>query len=129
MNGPEIRPLTRVLLSHTLCLVEFIETTLFTRRISELVADDDYAKFQTFLSANPENGDLIKNAGGVRKIRLATEGRGKSGGARVIYYFLKNHETIYLLYIYTKGEADNLSEDGKKTMRALTRQIREQHHD
>ena len=60
---------------------------------------------------------------------MALEGRGKSGGARVIYYYLKNHETIYLLYSFTKGEADNLSAAGKKSMREWSQHIKASYHD
>jgi len=89
--------------------VEFIETTIFTAVITGLVSDEEYAAFQRDLATSPERGDLMRGCGGVRKIRLAARGKGKSGGARVIYYYLKNHETIYLLYTFTKGDADNLS--------------------
>lgn len=109
--------------------MEFIETTTFTRLISDLVGDDEYAKFQKELSDDPEKGDVMPKCGGVRKVRIATEGRGKSGGARVIYYYLRNHSTIYLLYVFTKGDADNLSSEGKKKMREYTRAIKAEYHE
>jgi hypothetical protein len=63
------------------------------------------------------------------KTRIALPGKGKSGGARVIYYYLKNHQTVYLLYAFTKGEADNLSAEGKKSMREWSQQIRASYHE
>ncbi len=109
--------------------MEFIESTTFTRLISELVSDNDYAEFQKNLSEHPTRGDLMPKCGGVRKIRMATEGKGKSGGARVIYYYLQNHSTIYLLYVFTKGDADNLSAEGKQKMREYTRAIKAEYHE
>jgi hypothetical protein len=113
-----------VTLSHPHQVVTFVETSTFTRLITELVDDADYATFQRELADQPEKGVLMKECGGVRKIRLAVGGRGKSGGARVNYLFLKNRDTIYLLYLFTKGDADNLSPEGKKKMHALAQQIK-----
>jgi hypothetical protein len=55
---------------------------------------------------------------------MAARGKGKSGGARVTYLYLKNHDVIYLLYVFTKGDANNLSAEGKKAMRELAEQIK-----
>jgi hypothetical protein len=92
--------------------------------VADVVSDDDYAAFQRELSRHPDQGDLLEGCGGVRKVRLAARGKGKSGGARVIYLYLRHRERIYLLYLFTKGDAANLSADGKKTMRELAQQIR-----
>lgn len=67
---------------------------------------------------------MRKDCDGVRKVRMAARGKGKGGGARVIYLYLPHRERIYLLYLFTKGDADNLSAAGKKTMRELGQQIR-----
>ncbi|WP_235578381.1 transcriptional regulator [Pseudorhodoferax sp. Leaf267] len=63
--------------------------------------------FTNWIAANPEAGDLIKGSGGSRKVRWTASGRGKSGGARVIYFNVMD-ETIWLLIAYTKGKFDNL---------------------
>jgi hypothetical protein len=68
-------------------IYSFRETKNFTKKVVELISDEDYANFQLRLSDFPENGDLIPNGGGIRKIRCAAKGKGKRGGARVIYYF------------------------------------------
>jgi hypothetical protein len=64
--------------------VLFIETPTFTRMIVALLSDDDYAALQADLAVDPERGDLIRCGGGIRKLRWAAQGRGKSGGIRVI---------------------------------------------
>ncbi|MBM3736374.1 MAG: hypothetical protein FJW39_11365 [Acidobacteria bacterium] len=69
--------------------MELIETSVFTRQITELLSDDEYRRFQTELAANPALGPVIRGGGGIRKVRVAAGSRGKSGGARVIYYWAK----------------------------------------
>jgi len=64
----------------------FIETPTFTKTITGLLTDDEYRLLQNELAQNPEEGDLIPGGGGVRKIRFAAQGKGKRGGARLIYY-------------------------------------------
>ncbi len=64
--------------------VVFIETPIFTADVKSILSDDDYRELQTYLSDNPDAGDVIKDAGGLRKIRWKAKGKGKRGGARVI---------------------------------------------
>ncbi|WHZ10130.1 MAG: RelE-like translational repressor toxin [Burkholderiaceae bacterium] len=66
--------------------MEFVETPTFTRMVTALLSDDEYREMQNELAEDPERGDLIKGGGGIRKLRHAMQGRGKSGGVRVIYY-------------------------------------------
>jgi hypothetical protein len=108
-------------------VLTFIETSTFTRLITGLVDDEDYATFQKELAANPEKGGPMSGCGGVRKVRMALPGKGKSGGARVCYLYLKQNDVIYLLYVFTKGDADNLSADGKRAMRGLAQQIKNEY--
>ena len=100
----------------------FLETPVFTRQIGELVEDDQYRQLQETLLARPDSGDLIPRSGGLRKIRIAASGRGKRGGARVIYYWVVAKNQIYMLLAYAKNAQDDLSEDQLKTLRALVRQ-------
>lgn len=89
--------------------MELIETSVFTRQITALLNDEEYARFQTQLAANPQLGALIKGGGGIRKIRVATGSRGKSGGARVIYYWAVGRDLILLLYAYPKNVTADLT--------------------
>jgi hypothetical protein len=75
--------------------MEFIETPTFPRMVTALLSDDEYAKMQTYLVEDPESGDLIKGGGGIRKLRYTLRGRGKSGGVRVIYYWVKSMSVFY----------------------------------
>lgn len=102
----------------------FVETTHFTKLITGLVSDDDYSAFQRMLADQPEKGAVMVGCGGVRKVRMPAQGKGTSGGARVIYPHIPDHDLIYLLTLYTKGNAANLSAEGKKVVRQLAEQIK-----
>ena len=103
--------------------MEFIETSTFTRLITELLPDDDYRLLQAELVEDPERGALIKQGGGIRKVRFAAQGKGKSGGIRVIYYWVKDDGQIYMLLAYPKSKKDNLSDEETKILRDLVKEL------
>jgi mRNA-degrading endonuclease RelE of RelBE toxin-antitoxin system len=72
--------------------MEFIETSIFTKLISKYLTDDEFRLFQWYLFMNPEAGDIVRGSGGVRKVRWAPEGKGKSGGVRIMYYWKKSDD-------------------------------------
>jgi mRNA-degrading endonuclease RelE of RelBE toxin-antitoxin system len=86
----------------------FIETSIFTKLINRYLTDEDYLGLQTWLLQYPEAGKIIPETGGVRKLRWAVSGKGKSGGLRVIYYWKKRDDEIWLLTVYSKGEQENI---------------------
>lgn len=96
-----------------------IETSFFTKSVSQLIPDESYRLFQLELVKDPESGSLIKGSGGLRKIRWALPGRGKSGGIRVIYYWRRDRNIILLLLIYRKNEQDDLSNEQLKILKKL----------
>lgn len=108
-------------------VMRFIETSVFTRRLVAIVDDDAYRKLQLELAVNPAKGRLIQGAGGLRKVRMAARGKGKSGGARVIYLHLEGLKVIYLVYVYDKGEADDLTSGQKKELRAIAEAIKQEY--
>lgn len=71
--------------------------------------DEDLCRLQEELLFDPEKGDLMQGTGGLRKLRFAFEGRGKSGSVRVCYVDFAVYESIYLITAYPKSEKDNLS--------------------
>ena len=89
--------------------MELIETSTFTRQITALLSDEEYREFQSRLAANPGLGSLIRGGGGIRKVRVAAGSRGKSGGARVIYYWAMRKSLVLLLYAYPKSVAVDLT--------------------
>src|SRR5437879_13514903 len=90
---------------------------LFTELITGLVDDTAYAEFQKELLRNPKKGNVIPYSGGLRKIRMRLPGRGKSGGARVIYLHLEERVIIVFFYVYTKAKSEDLSPDQLKRLR------------
>jgi len=102
----------------------FVETKKFTEQITDLVSDETYREFQNELVLHPDKGDMMPGCGGVRKVRMAAKGKGTSGGARVIYLHIPNRDRIYLLYLFTKGTAANLSAEGKKAVRETAQAIK-----
>jgi hypothetical protein len=89
--------------------VVIVETPTFTRLIREVLDEESYRLLQLELAADPGKGALIPGTGGVRKVRWAASGRGKSGGARVIYYWAKSREVVLMLAAYAKNDQVNLT--------------------
>ena len=103
--------------------IEFIETPIFTKQIKASATDDELKDLQIELIAQPEKGDLIQGTGGLRKIRMATGGQGKSGSVRVIY-FLATVEIIYLVLAYPKNVKNSLSQAEKSELKKLTKLLK-----
>lgn len=91
---------------------------LFTELITDLADDSILVEFQKELLQNPRKGDVIPHSGGLRKVRMRLPGKGKSGGARVIYLHLEEQAVIVLFYVYTKSKSANLSPEHLKRLRA-----------
>jgi mRNA-degrading endonuclease RelE of RelBE toxin-antitoxin system len=102
--------------------MHFIETPIFTRRLQSLLAEEEYRELQNALIEKPESGATIRGSGGLRKLRWAAKGRGKSGGVRVIYYWFVSVEKFLMLFIYPKNEQDNLTSEQTKRMKSLVEQ-------
>lgn len=100
-------------------LLTFWETNSFTRKVLKVFDDDDIAEIQFFLCENPDFGKIIKGSGGIRKLRWKVAGRGKSGGVRIIYYWLVSRETILFLDLYTKNEKEDLADTELRELRQL----------
>ncbi len=103
--------------------MEFIETPTFTRLVTTLLADDEYRGLQNDLLSNPARGALIKGGGGIRKLRFAMVGRGKSGGVRVIYYWVPAQNQIYMLLIYPNSRKDDLSDRETAVLREHVKEL------
>jgi hypothetical protein len=98
---------------------EFIEAPAFTRYREDYLDDEGFRELQRGLARYPEAGDLIPGAGGIRKLRWKDprRGKGKRGGLRIVYYVFLSDEEIWLLTLYDKDEAADLSEDERRQLR------------
>ena len=96
--------------------MEFVETPVFTKRITGILTDEEYRSLQEKLIENPKAGKLIPQGKGLRKYRWAASGKGKSGGARIIYYLYLSEEKIYMLFSYKKSDQGNLTAEQMKIL-------------
>ena len=101
----------------------FIETPTFTRLITALLNDDEYSKLQDELVKRPDAGDLLRNGGGIRKFRWKRTGTGKSGGIRVIYYWITVDDQLLMLVAYPKSVKDNLTDKETAILRKLVKEL------
>ena len=99
--------------------MEIIETSIFTRRINDLMNDDSYRMLQVKLISDPEKGSVIPGSGGLRKVRWKLEGQGKRGGLRVIYYWAVSRSKIVMLYVFPKNVHGDLSKEQIRTLRQM----------
>ena len=102
-------------------MAEFRETQMFTRSITGLLSDDEYAKLQHLLVLDPAAGDLIPGTRGLRKVRWhqPTRWKGKRGGIRIIYYWYVAGSLLYMLVAYSKGKQEDLTSREKRLLSKL----------
>ena len=100
------------------------QTPTFTRQAEKLYSDDEKMELVSFLSTHPLAGDLIPGTGGVRKLRFAASGRGKRGGARVIYYYLDEDLPLYALLAYPKNTKVDLTPEERRGVAAFVDAIK-----
>lgn len=98
---------------------QFVEAPAFSRYREDYLDDEGFRELQGSLVRNPEAGDLIPGAGGIRKLRWkdSRRSKGKRGRLRVIYYCFLSDEEIWLLTLYDKDEAADLKKDEKDQLR------------
>jgi hypothetical protein len=100
--------------------VSVVETPEFLSATRKLMDDDERALLVDYLAHNPMAGDLVQGTGGIRKVRWALDGRGKRGGARVIYFYHDADMPLFALTAYAKNERADLSQQDKNDFRQLT---------
>lgn len=102
--------------------MRFVETPIFTKRLTAQLGDEEYLALQLALVFRPEQGPIIAGSGGLRKVRWAVGGRGKRGGLRVIYYWASREEAFFMLYLYAKNEQGDLTAAQIRTLARLVRE-------
>jgi len=106
-----------------------IEVTSFSKKVDDLITKnrlsrENFDDLKRILVQNPEDGDLIVGTGGIRKIRLKSSSKGKSGGFRVCYFDHKEREELFLILIYAKNNQENLTSEEKQMLKELTNEIK-----
>lgn len=102
-------------------LVTVVETPEFSTRVNRLMTEGGQELLIAYMAANPTAGDLIQGTGGVRKLRWGLEGRGKRGGARVIYFYQMADMPRFALTIFAKNERADLTQQDRNDLRRLTK--------
>ena len=83
-------------------------------------------RLQNVLLTDPKAGDVIQGTGGLRKIRIPVENKGKRGGGRVIYVDIELRETIYFINVYAKNEKDDLTDAEKGAFKIFVKILRKE---
>lgn len=85
-----------------------VETPLYIRMVDNLLTKEEQGELHTMISQNPDIGDVVSKSGGVRTVRFARQGGGKSSGVRVIYYNRLENGKIFMLLVYAKAKTENI---------------------
>ena len=107
-------------------LITVVELTPFIHAVQDVWDDEEHAAFTIYIAEYYAEGDLIQGTGGLRKIRWKRPGIGKRGGVRIIYYYYDLQAPVYLITAFTKNEKENLSNEEKKYLSALTGLLKNQ---
>lgn len=97
-----------------------VELPEFVKRASSLLRDEEKASIINYLAFHPQAGDIMQGTGGIRKLRWSAQGKGKSGGVRVIYYYHNGSVPLFLLTVFGKGEKANVSKSERNELSKLT---------
>jgi hypothetical protein len=101
--------------------MRFVETTVFTRQVTELLGDEENRALQLAMMLRPDTGAMIRGSGGLRKLRWSRPGSGKRGGIRVIYHWDPESETFFMLFAYPKNVQDDLTPSQLHALRLVVR--------
>lgn len=104
--------------------VEFVHLPSYVRSTKHTLDEEQQRQIELAICRNPNAGTVIRETGGLRKLRVALKGRGKSGGGRVIYFNRSVVGRVYLVLFYSKNVQANLSKAQKQQMRNLTATLR-----
>ena len=104
--------------------ITVVETKAFSSQAKGRLTDEEVSALTTMLAREPDCGVVIPGTGGLRKVRIGVQGRGKRGGARVIYYFHNETLPIFLLAVFAKNEKADLTADERASMAKVAEAIR-----
>ena len=105
-------------------MITVVETAGFIAAAARLLTEDERGGIIEMLARNPECGDVIPGTGGLRKVRIRLAGRGKSGGGRVIYFYLNEGMPLFALMVYAKNQAAQLTKAQEKELAAIASGIK-----
>jgi hypothetical protein len=104
-------------------LVTVVETAAFIAQARTRMTEDERLAAIDMIACDPERGVLLRGGGGIRKMRFAVSGRGKSGGVRIVYYFGGTHMPVFLLAVFAKKERDDLSDAERSALAGFAKEL------
>jgi hypothetical protein len=104
--------------------ITVLQTPKFKAEATELIGTDAIEALAAYLTEHPDAGEVIRGSGGVRKLRWAAKGKGKRGGARIIYLYVVVAGRVYLIRCYAKNIKADLSADEKKELRQIAANLK-----
>ena len=93
--------------------------------MKDFLHDDSYRLLQAYLTLHPEAGRIIEESGGLRKLRWRYNSKGKRGGIRILYYYKRSVDVIYMIYIYKKSRNSNLTKSEIQQLNRLMKGLEE----
>jgi len=105
-------------------IAEIVSLSAYESQVSALLNEEEQMAMEFFIACAPEVHPVIPGSGGFRKARWARQGKGKSGGFRVVYFFLVEPRRIYMAAIYAKSQRENLSASDQNVLVKLAAQIK-----
>ncbi len=104
--------------------ITVLQLPKFKAEATQLIGADGIEAIAIYLIDHPDAGDVIPGAGGARKLRWAAKGKGKRGGARIIYLYVVIAASLYLLRCYAKNVKTDLTGDEKKELRQIAAHLK-----
>ncbi len=105
-------------------LISVVETPAYLRKAERVLSEEQRTEIVNVIANSPDIGDLIRGSGGVRKVRVSLAGRGKSGGARIVYFYHNDRIPVFLLTLFAKKEKENLTKAEVNQLKSLTTEIK-----
>ncbi|HJD56171.1 MAG TPA: type II toxin-antitoxin system RelE/ParE family toxin [Rickettsia endosymbiont of Pyrocoelia pectoralis] len=106
-------------------LISVVELPEFQKFVKHNLNEKECFEIINYIATNPEQGDIIKGTGGIRKLRfaLSSNNKGKSGGARVIYFYYNENIPVFLITGFIKSELENISSDSCNKLKKLSEEL------
>ncbi len=108
-------------------LITVVETSPYLASASAIMSEAERLAVVDRIASDPQAGELIQGAGGLRKVRIPLQGRGKRGGGRLITFFHDTGMPVFLIAAYAKNDRADMDQDQRKRATALTDAIRAQY--
>jgi mRNA-degrading endonuclease RelE of RelBE toxin-antitoxin system len=109
--------------------MKIVPTTFYLKQASKLFSERERLAYEDEIAGFPERWPVISGTGGLRKARVAASGRGKRGGARLIYYAWISEDLVLMLHVYSKNDQDDLTHTQQKSLVSALHLFKESYHE